>query len=119
MRRGRSVFGHPDGDVSAEASPVGRGRLRSQPGAGSAIAFRKSLIGYHGSGTTACSAPHPAPLPSSVETAGTPSFPCSAAHFGACMPKALGPKPPVVPPFINIGQRLEGVGEKEEFSNRR
>ncbi|MEO2022015.1 MAG: DUF1501 domain-containing protein, partial [Pirellulaceae bacterium] len=29
--------------------------------------------------------------------------------------KVLGPKNPVVPPFINIGQRLEGVGEKEEL----
>ena len=31
------------------------------------------------------------------------------------MAKVLGPKNPVVPPFINIGQRLEGVGEKEEL----
>lgn len=31
------------------------------------------------------------------------------------MAKVLGPKNPVIPPFINIGQRLEGVGEKEEL----
>jgi hypothetical protein len=27
----------------------------------------------------------------------------------------LGPNNPVIPPFINIGQRLEGVGEQEEL----
>ena len=27
----------------------------------------------------------------------------------------LGPNHPVIPPFINIGQRLEGVGEQEEL----
>ena len=27
----------------------------------------------------------------------------------------LGPKNPAIPPFINIGQRLEGVGESEEL----
>ena len=31
------------------------------------------------------------------------------------MAKALGPKNEVIPPFINVGQRLEGVGEKEEL----
>lgn len=31
------------------------------------------------------------------------------------MAKVLGPKNPVIPPFINIGQRLEGVGEQEEL----
>ena len=31
------------------------------------------------------------------------------------MAKVLGPNSEVVPPFINIGQRLEGVGEKEEL----
>jgi hypothetical protein len=36
-------------------------------------------------------------------------------HLGAWMAKVLGPKNPVIPPFINIGQRLEGVGEKEEL----
>lgn len=36
-------------------------------------------------------------------------------HLGAWMAKVLGPLNPVIPPFINIGQRLEGVGEKEEL----
>ncbi len=31
------------------------------------------------------------------------------------MAKVLGPNSEVLPPFINIGQRLEGVGEKEEL----
>jgi hypothetical protein len=31
------------------------------------------------------------------------------------MAKILGPRNPVIPPFINIGQRLEGVGESEEL----
>lgn len=39
----------------------------------------------------------------------------AAPHVGAWMAKVLGPKNPVMPPFINIGQRLEGVGEKEEL----
>ena len=36
-------------------------------------------------------------------------------HIGAWMAKVLGPINPVMPPFVNIGQRLEGVGEKEEL----
>jgi hypothetical protein len=36
-------------------------------------------------------------------------------HLGAWMAKVLGPLNPVIPPFINIGQRLEGVGESEEL----
>ncbi len=36
-------------------------------------------------------------------------------HLGAWMARVLGPRNPVMPPFINIGQRLEGVGEKEEL----
>ena len=36
-------------------------------------------------------------------------------HLGAWMARVLGPKNPVIPPFINIGQRLEGVGEQEEL----
>ncbi len=36
-------------------------------------------------------------------------------HIGSWMARVLGPKNPVMPPFINIGQRLEGVGEKEEL----
>lgn len=31
------------------------------------------------------------------------------------MARVLGPQNPVIPPFINIGQRLEGVGESEEL----
>jgi Protein of unknown function (DUF1501) len=38
----------------------------------------------------------------------------AAPHIGAWMSKLLGPRNPVVPAFINIGQRLEGVGESEE-----
>lgn len=36
-------------------------------------------------------------------------------HIGAWMSKVLGPLNPVIPAFINIGQRLEGVGEQEEL----
>lgn len=36
-------------------------------------------------------------------------------HLGAWIAKVLGPRNPVIPPFINIGQRLEGVGEQEEL----
>ncbi len=36
-------------------------------------------------------------------------------HLGAWLAKVLGPKNPVIPAFINIGQRLEGVGEQEEL----
>jgi hypothetical protein len=36
-------------------------------------------------------------------------------HLGAWMARVLGPKNPVIPPFINIGQRLEGIGENEEI----
>ncbi len=36
-------------------------------------------------------------------------------HLGAWLARVLGPNNPVMPPFINIGQRLEGVGEKEEL----
>ncbi len=36
-------------------------------------------------------------------------------HIGAWMAKVLGPRNPVIPPFISIGQRLEGVGESEEL----
>lgn len=36
-------------------------------------------------------------------------------HIGSWIAKVLGPNNPVIPPFINIGQRLEGVGEQEEL----
>jgi hypothetical protein len=35
-------------------------------------------------------------------------------HIGAWMSKVLGPRNPVMPAFINIGQRIEGTGESEE-----
>ncbi len=39
----------------------------------------------------------------------------AAPHIGAWMARLLGPRNEVIPPFINIGQRLEGVGESEEL----
>src|SRR6185436_13485754 len=36
-------------------------------------------------------------------------------HLGAWLARVKGPQNPVIPPFINIGQRLEGVGEQEEL----
>ncbi len=39
----------------------------------------------------------------------------AAPHIGAWMAKVLGPRVPAMPAFIDIGQRLEGVGEKEEL----
>ncbi len=39
----------------------------------------------------------------------------AAPHIGAWMARILGPREPVIPAFINIGQRLEGVGESEEL----
>lgn len=39
----------------------------------------------------------------------------AAPHIGAWMARVLGPRNPVMPPFIHIGQRLEGVGESEEL----
>ena len=44
-----------------------------------------------------------------------PPITVAAPHLGAWIAKVLGPKNEVIPPFINIGQRLEGVGEKEEL----
>lgn len=44
-----------------------------------------------------------------------PPITVAAPHLGAWMAKVLGPKNEVIPPFVNIGQRLEGVGEKEEL----
>lgn len=41
----------------------------------------------------------------------------AAPHIGAWMAKLLGPKNPAIPAFIDIGQRLEGVGEKEELKS--
>ena len=39
----------------------------------------------------------------------------AAPHIGAWISKILGPINPAIPAFIDIGQRLEGVGEKEEL----
>ena len=39
----------------------------------------------------------------------------AAPHLGAWMAKVLGPRNAVMPAFINVGQRLEGVGEQEEL----
>ncbi len=36
-------------------------------------------------------------------------------HLGSWMAKVLGPRDPVMPAFVNIGQRLEGIGESEEL----
>lgn len=36
-------------------------------------------------------------------------------HIGSWIAKVLGPRNPAIPAFIDIGQRLEGVGEKEEL----
>ena len=36
-------------------------------------------------------------------------------HIGAWMAKVLGPRNPVMPAFINVGQRIEGIGESEEI----
>ena len=36
-------------------------------------------------------------------------------HLGSWIAKVRGPKNPAIPAFINIGQRLEGVGESEEL----
>lgn len=38
----------------------------------------------------------------------------AAPHIGSWIAKELGPKNPVIPPFINIGQRFT-LGEKEEL----
>jgi hypothetical protein len=39
----------------------------------------------------------------------------AAPHIGSWIAKVRGPKHPAIPAFINIGQRLEGVGESEEL----
>lgn len=36
-------------------------------------------------------------------------------HIGSWVARVRGPNNPAMPPFINIGQRLEGVGESEEL----
>jgi hypothetical protein len=39
----------------------------------------------------------------------------AAPHLGAWIARLLGPRNPAIPAFIDIGQRLEGIGEKEEL----
>jgi hypothetical protein len=39
----------------------------------------------------------------------------AAPHLGAWMARVLGPLNPVIPPFINIGQHIEGNGEAQEL----
>lgn len=39
----------------------------------------------------------------------------AAPHIGAWMAKVLGPRNPVMPAFIDVGQRLEGHAEQEEI----
>lgn len=39
----------------------------------------------------------------------------AAPHIGAWMARVLGPRNPAIPAFIDVGQRLEGNGEKEEL----
>lgn len=39
----------------------------------------------------------------------------AAPHIGSWVAKVRGPKNPAIPAFINIGQRLEGIGESEEL----
>lgn len=39
----------------------------------------------------------------------------AAPHLGAWIARILGPVNPVIPPFINIGQKMEGNGEAEEL----
>jgi hypothetical protein len=36
-------------------------------------------------------------------------------HLGAWIARVLGPRNPAIPAFIDVGQRLEGNGEKEEL----
>lgn len=44
-----------------------------------------------------------------------PPLTVAAPHMGAWLAHLLGPLNPAMPPFIVIGQRLEGMGEKEEL----
>lgn len=39
----------------------------------------------------------------------------AAPHLGSWIARIKGPNNPAIPAFINIGQRLEGVGESEEL----
>jgi hypothetical protein len=39
----------------------------------------------------------------------------AAPHIGSWIAKVRGPNNPAIPAFLNIGQRLEGIGESEEL----
>lgn len=39
----------------------------------------------------------------------------AAPHIGAWIARVLGPLNPDIPPFINVGQRIEGNGESQEL----
>jgi hypothetical protein len=39
----------------------------------------------------------------------------AAPHIGSWIARLLGPRNPAMPAFVNIGQRLDGVGESEEL----
>src|SRR6478736_4995905 len=39
----------------------------------------------------------------------------AAPHLGAWIARVLGPRNPAIPAFIDVGQRLDDVGEKEEL----
>src|SRR6185369_17058096 len=39
----------------------------------------------------------------------------AAPHLGSWIARVLGPRNPAIPAFIDIGQLLEGVGEKDEL----
>jgi uncharacterized protein (DUF1501 family) len=39
----------------------------------------------------------------------------AAPHLGSWIARVRGPNNPAIPAFINIGQRLEGIGEQEEL----
>src|SRR5438477_8690233 len=40
----------------------------------------------------------------------------AAPHLGSWIAKVLGPRNPAIPAFIDLGQRLEANGEKEELN---
>src|SRR5206468_5591799 len=39
----------------------------------------------------------------------------AAPHLGSWIAKVLGPRKPAIPAFIDVGQRLDDIGEKEEL----
>src|SRR5438874_4434754 len=44
-----------------------------------------------------------------------PPQPVACPHLGSWIARVRGPNNPAIPAFINIGQRLEGIGESEEL----